>query len=676
MIRGSGQPDPAPPSSGPTAGSTGGSTPNPTPSGDPLTIEHIVAVEAPREFRIDPRGRSIAFTQESGGARQLYIQAVRGGMAVRITSSEKPISDPRWSPDGRRLAFVRDTAICIVDIDGTRLTTVTDHPAGNTAPHWSPDGGRLACISRRRGWAQVWVVDAPVPRRGRPAAVPRRLEPRPVTAAGLDVEEFEWSPDGTRLVIAGQRGPSVRHASRISIVDVATGDERRIGDGGDWECGAHWLPDGGLLFLTDASGWFDVVRLAPDLEARTVVTAGPPEHGEPGGGFGYAPLPSPDGSRCVHIAVHDGLVDLVVTAVAGSGPLKRGRGRPPKHPRPSGAVGTRIQPWAGVWRAVGWLPDGAWIAAIGESGTRPQDLWLLPVPGAAPEGSRPRPMSTSLPAVLAPAVARFAPEERVAVGARDGLRIEGTLLRPSTASGRRGGRRVPAIVNVHGGPTWQSYRGWGPFRQVLVRDGFAILDVDFRGSTGYGRTFREANMGEWGHADVFDVIDAARWLREQPWCDGRLAIWGGSYGGYLVLSALVEEPSLWAAGIDLYGDSEIAESYRHGDRPGRIDLDRQMGSPDDPGRGDLFRRGSPVYRAERLEAPLLILHGRRDKRVVPLMSERMIEALEIEGKHHEVHWYDDEAHGWQSRENRRDAFTRTREFLRRHVLEGALPTGS
>ena len=94
-----------------------------------------------------------------------------------------------------------------------------------------------------------------------------------------------------------------------------------------------------------------------------------------------------------------------------------------------------------------------------------------------------------------------------------------------------------------------------------------------------------------------------------------------------------------------------------------------MGSPDDPVRAPNFRRGSPVYRAERIEAPLLILHGRKDKRVVPLMTERMVEALEIESKHHEVQWYDDEGHGWEKRENRRDSYKRTLAFLRRHVLD-------
>jgi dipeptidyl aminopeptidase/acylaminoacyl peptidase len=276
-----------------------------------------------------------------------------------------------------------------------------------------------------------------------------------------------------------------------------------------------------------------------------------------------------------------------------------------------------------------------------------------------------------MPAVLRAALSpgRVPAAERVTVTARDGLRVEGTLWRPLTATGKRGGKRVPTVIYPHGGPTGQAFRSFQPFKQLLVAEGFAVFDVDFRGSTGYGRAFRLANHDEWGHADIHDVIDAGRWASAQPWSDGRLAIWGGSYGGYVVLCALVEEPGMWSAGVDLYGDSEIAESYRHGDRTGRLDLEKMMGTPDDPSRSEVYRRGSPVYRAERIEAPLLILHGRKDKRVVPLMTERMVEALEIEGKHYEVHWYDDEGHGWERRENRRDAYERTLAFLKTHVMD-------
>jgi len=642
-----------------------------------LTVERIVAVDMPREIRLHPRDRLAVLTAETAGARQLFTVSLRSGARTQLTASEKDVTDPQWSPDGRRVAYVRGEEIRILDIDGGRDVLVAGHPAGVSLPRWSPDGRRIAFVSRRRGWSQAWLVDAPIPRRGRPAKDPRPPEPKPLTATGIDVEDLEWSADGEDLAVVTFRSPDHRVAE-IHLVEVATDKERRIAGGGrEWAAGPRAVAGGGFLYVSDADGWFQVMRLAADGRARTVLTSGSREHGEPAGAYGFAPLPSRDGSRFAHIDIHDALVDVVITPIGGSQPVKRGRGRPPKNPPPTVAAGagTVVNPWPGVWRAVGWTADGAWLAAIGESETRPQDLWLLPVPGVAPADSRARQVTDSMPAVLAAAFApdRTIPGERIVFKARDGKRIEGTLWRPSGATGKRGSRRVPTVVFPHGGPTWQAYRAWVPFKQLLAREGFAFLDVDFRGSTGYGRDFRNANRGEWGHADAFDMIDSGRWAAAQSWSDGRLAIYGGSYGGYLVLCALVEDPSLWRAGVDLYGDSEIAESFRHGDRPGRLDLGRQMGSPDDPALAEVYRRGSPVYRAERIEAPLLILHGRKDRRVVPLMSERMVEALEIEGKHHEVHWYDDEGHGWEKRENRRDAFNRIRSFLRRHVLDEPEP---
>lgn len=646
--------------------------PNPSdgrpPSTDPLTIEQVTAFDPPREYRLHPRDRQVAYTTDAGGARQLFSLSLRSGAAVQLSASEHDVSDPRWSPDGRRLAFVRDGSIWVIDADGSRQVRVTEHPAGNSRPRWSPDGLRLAFVSRRRGWSQVWVIDAPVPRRGRPAAKPRPAEPRPVTPPGLDVNEFDWSPDGTRLALVAEREAD-GWRSAVSVVDVASGAEQRITVGAALECAVQWLPDGSLLLLSDADGWLQVVRVGPDLRERALLTIDPHDHGEPSGTFGVAPIASPDGGRFVHLRIHDGVTDLVVAPMTAPTPIKRGRGRPPKNPPPNVAAGSglEVQPWPGLWRPIGWTTDGGWVAAVGESERRPQDLWLLPVPGVAPTGSRARRVTDSLPAVLRGA--RFVEAERIAFTARDGVRIEGNLFRPVAATGKRGATRVPTVINLHGGPTWQSFRGWMPLKQVLVREGFAVLDVDFRGSTGYGRSFRLANVDEWGQADARDCVDAGRWAAAQPWSNGRLAVHGGSYGGYLTLCALVEAPDLWQAGVDLYGDSEIAESYRHGDRPGRIDLFRMMGAPDDPDRAERYRLGSPVYRAERIQAPLLILHGRKDKRVVPLMSERMVEALTIEDKLHEVHWYDDEAHGWERRENRRDAWTRTVAFLRLHLAD-------
>ncbi|MBA2718599.1 MAG: PD40 domain-containing protein, partial [Chloroflexi bacterium] len=127
-----------------------------------LTIERIVAVDTKREFRVHPRDRSIAYTDEGAGARQMYVLSLRTSVTTQVTASEKNIADPQWSPDGRRLAFTRGDEIRVVDLDGSRDVLVAGHPAGVSAPRWSPDGQRIAFISRRRGWAQVHLVDAPV----------------------------------------------------------------------------------------------------------------------------------------------------------------------------------------------------------------------------------------------------------------------------------------------------------------------------------------------------------------------------------------------------------------------------------------------------------------------------------------------------------------------------------
>ena len=590
----------------------------------------------------------------------------------------------------------------MIDVEGSHQAVVTQHPAGNRSPRWSPDGHQIAFISRRRGWDQVWLVDAPVPRRGRPATKPRSAEPVPLTAPGVDIESFVWSPRGESIAVVSQRLPDLL-TSQIHVVEVPSGRERLIAGASAWEAAPRWLPDGsGLLMVSDQSGWFQVVRVSADGSERTVLTSGQHEHGEPGGGWGYAPLPSPDGCHFAYVEVRDGLVDLLIGELpqrgAGAASGRRGRRTGPG----AGTVATRgggsvaiassvaiaepeaeadadltagpvdglrsavINPFEGVWMAAGWLPDCSAVVAIGRNERMPDDLWLLPVPEEAAAGAKPRQLTTSLPGVVD--TAHFSSGSRIAFDARDGLRVEGTLYLPTGANGEEPAR-FPCVVHSHGGPTSQAFRDWLPFRQLVVEQGLAFLSVDFRGSTGYGRDFRWANRGEWGHADAFDVIDAARWAAAQPWCDGRLAHYGGSYGGYMTLCVLTEEPSLWRAGVDLYGDSEIVESYRHGDRLGRIDLERMMGRPDDPEAAEAYRRGSPLYRAERIEAPLLILHGRKDKRVVPLMTEKIVEALEIEGKHYQVHWFDEEAHGWQKRENRREAWKLSLDFLKRHLLD-------
>ncbi len=246
-------------------------------------------------------------------------------------------------------------------------------PGKGTNPRWSPDGRRLAFLSRRRGWAQVWLIDAPVPRRGRPASEPRPPRPTALTEPGIDVDGFEWAPDGNRLAVMAHRGAEPIEASQIAIVDVADGSTRVVAGETSVDSGVAWLSDGSLLFTSDADGWFQVVRLTADGHDRIVLTSGDREHGTPGPaapwlGGGATPLPSPDESRFVHIEIHDGLQDLLVGELAGVGaaearPRSAAEGASAwsasRRPATGSARGTASGGWSAGCRTARGLPQSA-----------------------------------------------------------------------------------------------------------------------------------------------------------------------------------------------------------------------------------------------------------------------------------------------------------------------------
>ncbi|HEY7293575.1 MAG TPA: S9 family peptidase, partial [Dehalococcoidia bacterium] len=580
----------------------------------PLTIDTAIANPSPAQVTLSPRGERLAFCLDLGDAQPLYLMSAAGGWPARITPDVGRYERPTWAPDGHRLATVHDNALWTLNEGGLERTRIYAHPAGVSEPAWSPDGATIAFRSRERGWDQIWTV----PFAGGAA---HRL-----SEAAADNGPPQWSPGARTLAYSSIRD-NLR-AAYIHTVDAITGRERNLTAGSDcYNVAPCWAPSGGrLAFFSERDGYFHLHLRLNSGEVRQL-TFGPWEDG----GL-HARVPqhlawSPDGTEIAFLRNREGKTDVMVVDQEGQA-LRR------------------ISPGDGNWGIVGWLPDGKHVIATFDSPTQPPDVWQLSADGGEAE-------QITFSAGGVPCTELIVPE-RVTYRARDGQEIGGYLYRPKLA----GAERAPALVAPHGGPNSQFQFAWRPLFQLFAQEGYAVLGPDFRGSTGYGRAFREANFGEWGHADLHDVLDAAAYLRSLDWIDAsRIGIHGQSYGGYLVLCALTQAPALFTCGVDLFGDSEIAESYRHGDRVGRLDLQRQMGDPAD--NAGLYRRGSPVYAAERVEAPLLILHGRDDRRVVPQMSERMIEALRIEGKFFEHHFYEGEGHGFRSLAARRDAAERT-----------------
>ena len=361
--------------------------------GTGLTIEAIVAVDSPREFRIHPARPRRGVHRRGGGARQLFTLSLRGTGTppVQITASEKPVSDPQWSPDGRRLAFVRDDEIWIVEADGSRLTRVVAQ-----ARRWS----RAALVARRASGspsspgaaagAQVWLIDAPVPRRGRPQREPARAEATPLTPGGFDVEGSPGRRTGpssrsTRSAGAGRprrRGRSRSSTSRPARASIVAGTRSH-------DTGVRWGPDGSLFYLSDEDGWFQVVRRSPDGRDRIVAHRW------------RARARRTVGRLRLRAAAVAGRRDASSTSRSTTGSSTwssassaRARrrsadaaGRRRRHgPLTAATEGHARHPVGGRLARDRLDAGRRWVAAIGESERRPQDLWLLPVPGVAPDG--------------------------------------------------------------------------------------------------------------------------------------------------------------------------------------------------------------------------------------------------------------------------------------------------
>ncbi len=302
------------------------------------------------------------------------------------------------------------------------------------------------------------------------------------------------------------------------------------------------------------------------------------------------------------------------------------------------------------------------IAFIGQASiVPPRVVTATLAPGYAPRVHR-----YSLPETIDPAY--LSSPEPVEWTAPDGARVYG-LYYPPRNRDYAGDGLPPAVVMVHGGPTSQSTAGYHAGTQFFTSRGYAVLEVNYRGSTGYGKVYREALKGKWGILDVEDVASGAEFLGASGRADGkRLVIMGGSAGGYTVLRTLTEHPGLFKAGICMYGVSDLfglaLETHKFESRY----LDTLLGPL--PQASAVYRDRSPLFSAERISDPIAIFQGEEDKVVPKEQSELIVSSLRARGVPHEYHLYPGEGHGFRKTETIESFYRDVERFLRRYVLFG------
>jgi dipeptidyl aminopeptidase/acylaminoacyl peptidase len=248
-----------------------------------------------------------------------------------------------------------------------------------------------------------------------------------------------------------------------------------------------------------------------------------------------------------------------------------------------------------------------------------------------------------------------------------GAVAHGLLYLPAGYTPGQEGPRPPAIVRIHGGPTGQETSAYDGNIQFFVTRGYAVLDVNYRGSTGYGRAYMLALRESWGICDVEDALSAARYLGESGAADpSRLVIYGGSAGGYTVLESLCRAPGTFRAGICLYGVSSLFGLAADTHKFEAHYLDLIVGPlPEEAAR---YRERSPIFHADQIRDPVAVFQGAEDTVVPPAQSEEIVAALRRGGVPHIYQLYPGEGHGWRRPETIEAFYTAVDAFLRQHVI--------
>lgn len=255
----------------------------------------------------------------------------------------------------------------------------------------------------------------------------------------------------------------------------------------------------------------------------------------------------------------------------------------------------------------------------------------------------------------------MSPMKPVKYEARDGLTIHGYLTLPKD----KVHKNLPVVINPHGGPWVRDSWGYNSEVQFLASRGFAVLQMNYRGSTGYGRAFWEAGFKQWGRKMQDDITDGVEWLIKEGIADPRkIAIYGGSYGGYAVLAGLAFTPDLYACGIDYVGVSNIftlLNTIPPYWKPLMAEFYEKVGHPEKD--EELLRSISPVFHADKIKAPLFVAQGAKDPRVNKAESDQIVAALEARGIKVEYLVKENEGHGFHNEENRFEFYEAMERFL-------------
>ena len=583
---------------------------------------------------LSPDGTQLAFRTQISGTPQLWVVDVAGGWPRQLTVGES-VTFHAWSPAGDWIAYGTDRGgneregFYLIAPDGTReRELLAPSEAFRQFGAFTRDGRQIVYATTERNGVEFDI---------------HLLE----VASGRDRRIFEgrmglyavsFSPDGGHVLLSEARGED---ANDLFLLEVATGRLDTLFAPADRASHRSfaWMPDGsGFYLATDQDR--DYAGLAfYDLAGRSLRWIATPSQDVEDVGLSF------DG-RFLAWSVNDGGYSTLDARDLRSGnPVS-----PPS--LPAGIVSI-------IWA------EAANVAAFQVTGPQvPGDIWVWnPETGQAHRATHSDAAGLDLTRMVVPTHHSFA--------ARDGVGLHGLLYLPP---GLAPGVRPPVLLGVHGGPTAQARPDFDAVVQYLLTRGIAVFDLNFRGSTGYGKAFARLNDRRLRAHEYLDMEDAVRWLGTQGTVDAeRVAVMGGSYGGYLTMAAVTRLPGVFRSGVAFVGVANWVTALE-GASPELKASDRvEYGDIDDPEDRRFFAEISPIAHVQGVRAPVMVLHGANDPRDPVTESDQFVRGIREIGGEVEYLRFPDEGHGIRKLANRIIAYRRIAAFLERTLGVGPVP---
>ena len=601
-----------------------------------LTIEKLYMTRSVGDSTWSPDGKTVAFICNLSGRNNLWLVPSEGGWPTQLTVSDQRQASPAWSPDGKWIAYTSDYDgdeqwdIFLVSPKTGEVKNITNtREISEQSPTWSPDGRYLAYMVKPKT-SSVYEIDVY-------DAVLREVKHlTTATAADLMNSTPIWSKDGKSIFYTQSQAKGTD--SNVFVADVETAKSTLLTPhkGEQLYSASDVSPDGKHLLITSNAGnGYDNVGLL-DVATKKIRWVTEDKWEISGVSF------SPDGKSLLYTANVDGNVDLysydIAAAKARALALPKGLNFPAGSDTP-------------------FTRDGARLLYSHSGAAAPGDLWVYDV-----SAGKSHQLTNSL--VGGVRAQDMVEPYLVHYPSKDGKwTISAFVYVPYNLPHQA---EHPAIVYVHGGPTAQTMNGFNRFVQYMVNQGYLVIAPNYRGSTGYGKEFMQANLFDMGGGDLQDVLAAADWIKQTGYVDPKKVIlMGGSYGGYLTMMGVTKAPEIWAAGVPIVPFVNWFTEIQNEDP---VLQQSDLATMGDPVKNKaLYEDRSPINFVDRIKAPLYLLAGGNDPRCPKSEAQQVVDAVKKRGGVAEYKVYEDEGHGFARVENQIDAYKRVADFLKAKV---------